>query len=178
MATKHFLQVEMFQAHQNVSAGNSFNFLSFPFFCLSYALKLLGLCWHWWRFAHIWLGLDLVHKCSQIFVKNYASTSNSGFHWNSPHDLSAIDLTFWFNYFWFEPDFLLPTFPQLFKFFTRIKWFSVYLTCNLLLTTNDKDMKEDKIVFDGMNTEPGAGILDYTIQSPQLIGSLGNAKVS
>ena len=82
--------------------------------------------------------------------------------------------------FLFEPDFWLniAIFPQLFQFFTRIKWFSVYLTCNLLLTTNDKDMKEDKIVFDGMNTEPGAGILDYTIQSPQLIGSLGNAKVS
>ena len=47
-----------------------------------------------------------------------------------------------------------------------------------MLTTHDKDMKEDKIVFDGMNTEPGAGILDYTIQSPQLIGSLGDVKVS
>ena len=73
---------------------------------------------------------------------------------------------------------ILPTFPQLFQFLTRIKWFSVDFTCNLLLTTHDKDMKEDEIVFDGMNTEPGAGILDYTIQSPQLIGSLGNAKVS
>ena len=69
MATKHFLQVEMFQAHQNVSAGNSFNFLSFPLFCLSYALKWLGLCWHWWRFAHIWLGLDLVQNATRFLSK-------------------------------------------------------------------------------------------------------------
>ena len=39
-------------------------------------------------------------------------------------------------------------------------------------------MEQDENVFTRVNTEPEARILDYAIQSPQLIGSLGTPILS